>query len=59
MGCPEIVEGYFSCTHNQLTSLEGCPKIVGGNFWCFDNKVQFTEEYVRSLCDVKRNIYTT
>ena len=24
------VDGYFFCSHNQLTSLKGCPKEVGG-----------------------------
>ena len=27
------VAGYFGCSRNQLTSLEGCPEKVGGNFF--------------------------
>ena len=52
-GCPKIVSTTFDCSHNNLTSLKGCPKTVGQDFLCEDNKVEFTEEYVRSLCDVK------
>lgn len=29
----------FSCTGNQLTSLEGCPKSIGGSFNCIRNPV--------------------
>jgi hypothetical protein len=32
-----VVKGYFSCSNNQLTSLEGAPKEVGGSFWCYGN----------------------
>lgn len=68
-----VINGYFSCSHNQLTTLEGgpievkesffcdgnflrtlvgCPKKVGGDFYCHYNDANFTEEYVRSLCEV-------
>jgi hypothetical protein len=36
-GCPEIIEGDFNCSHNNLTSLIGCPKIVEGDFSCSYN----------------------
>ena len=26
-----MVTGYFNCSENKLTSLEGCPKEVGGD----------------------------
>ena len=35
-----IVHGYFSCHHNQLTSLEHCPKVVKGNFDCDEHLKQ-------------------
>ena len=37
---PNFVEvtGYFSCSKNQLTSLEGAPQTVGGDFYCRNNK---------------------
>lgn len=56
IGCPTIVYGGFDCSYNQLESLEGCPKYVGGDFWCHDNNVKFTEEYVRSLCNVQGKV---
>ena len=55
-GCPITVGRVFYCSNNQLTSLEGCLKTVGGNFYCHNNKKQFSEEYVRSLCKVKKYI---
>ncbi len=33
------VSGYFSCSNNQLTSLEGCPETVGGGFYCNVNQL--------------------
>jgi hypothetical protein len=42
-GCPEIVEGYFNCHTNQLTSLIGCPKIIEGYFSCSYNKLTSLE----------------
>jgi len=34
-----IVNGYFNCHGNKLTSLKGAPKIVNGNFMCGENKL--------------------
>lgn len=31
------VSGYFHCSKNKFTTLEGCPTKVGGNFYCHDN----------------------
>jgi hypothetical protein len=56
-GFPKTVNGFFNCSNNQLSNLEGCPKTVGTNFWCKNNKVQFTEEYIRKVCEVGGNIY--
>jgi len=33
------VGGDFSCSDNQLTSLEGAPSQVGGDFYCIKNKL--------------------
>ena len=33
------VTGYFYCSDNQLTTLEGSPKEVGGGFYCNNNKL--------------------
>ncbi len=33
------VDGYFSCIHNQLTSLRGCPQYVGDSFFCQYNQL--------------------
>ena len=53
----DYIDGDFSCSNNQLTTLEGAPREVGGNFYCYNNKVKFTEEQVRSVCNVKGKIY--
>jgi len=33
------VGGSFSCSYNQLTSLEGSPEKVGGDFYCWQNRI--------------------
>ena len=43
------VGGYFGCSNNNLTSLEGCPKEVGDTFYCSSNKLtslQYSPEIV-------------
>ena len=37
------VIGYFNCSYNQLTTLEGCPKEIGGYFDCSNNKLTSLE----------------
>ena len=37
-----VVSGYFDCSKNKLTTLEGSPK-KGGSFWCYDNKLTTLE----------------
>ena len=57
--CPNETDRYFDVDGcNKLESLEGCPKIVGTSFFCRDCKQNFTEKEVKSLCKVKRDIYT-
>jgi hypothetical protein len=56
-GCPREVGGGFYCGNNQLVSLEGSPREVGGSFSCSNNKKKFSEEEVRKVCKVKRDIY--
>ena len=56
--CPNEVTHNFNCNFcKNIKSLEGCPKEVGGSFFCFSCKREFTEEEVRSLCKVKRNVF--
>ena len=38
-----VVKGYFNCSDNQLTSLEGAPQEVGGDFGCRENKLTSLE----------------
>jgi hypothetical protein len=56
-GSPKYVGGNFDCDNNKLTSLQYAPKYVGGNFYCHNNTKKFTEKEVRTVCDVKGNIY--
>jgi hypothetical protein len=37
------VSGFFSCSGNKLTTLEGCPNYVGGNFACHGNNLTTVE----------------
>lgn len=58
-GCPEIINVNFFCNNNFLSSLDDCPKIVKGEFYCYGNKIDFTENYVRGLCDVGGSVFKT
>jgi hypothetical protein len=42
-GAPQIVEGGFDCSNNQLTSLEGAPEVVDGCFYCYINQLTSLE----------------
>ena len=33
------VGGYFTCSYNKLTTLEGAPRKVGRDFYCSDNQL--------------------
>ena len=50
------VNGWFDCSYNKLTSLEGCPKEVEWSFYCYGCKRNFTGKEVKALCKVKGNI---
>ena len=51
--CPDILCDFFDCSNNKyLDSLKYIPKKVCGNVHCSFCKRNFTEEEVRSLCEV-------
>jgi hypothetical protein len=46
-----IVNGYFNCSINQLTSLKGCPVRVGDYFYCYSNKLtslKYSPQYMEN-----------
>jgi hypothetical protein len=46
-----IVNGYFDCGNDNLTSLKGCPVRVGNGFSCYRNELtslQYSPQYVES-----------
>jgi hypothetical protein len=46
-----IVNGYFNCNHNHLTSLKGCPVRVGSWFSCYGNNLtslQHSPQYMEN-----------
>ncbi len=55
-GSPKEVGGDFTCYNNQLESLEGAPERVGGEFHCYNNSIEFTEEDIRSICNVEGEV---
>ena len=56
-GAPKKVGCDFSCIGcKSLQTLEGAPKTVKKHFYCSDCGRQFTEDEVKSVCDVKGNI---
>ena len=57
VGSPSHVGGDFKCNDNNLTSLDGVPKFVGGSFRCENNPGNFTEQDIRTVCDVKEDIF--
>ena len=57
-GASEMKVGWdFNCSCNELTSLIGAPKIVKRDFWCILNSKKFTEDEVRSISNVKRDVH--
>ena len=56
-GAPKEVGKDFSCSSCQLLkTLEGAPKVVGGNFYCYSCGGQFTEDDVKKVSKVKKEI---
>ena len=56
------VTGFFDCSHNNLTSLEGSPRFVGSNFDCYYNDLTTLEggpEFVGGYFDCSKNGLTT
>jgi hypothetical protein len=46
-----IVNGYFECGWNHLTSLKGCPVRVGDYFYCYSNKLtslKYSPQYMEN-----------
>lgn len=39
----KITHGYFDCSYNNLTSLEGCPEHINGYFNCSNNQLTTLE----------------
>ena len=57
-----VVTGFFSCSFNQLASLEGCPKKVEGSFECHHNQLTSLEgspEEVGISFDCNNNLLTS
>jgi hypothetical protein len=51
------VSGYFICSSNKLTTLEGCPNYVGGGFSCSNNKLTTLKGIEK--CEIIGNFYCT
>ena len=37
------ITGFFSCSHNKLTTLKNCPQKIGGDFNCTNNLLIYLE----------------
>ena len=56
-GAPKEVGDDFNCNNcDALKSLDGAPKKVGGNFFCRACKIQFTEDDVKKVSNVRGEI---
>jgi 5-methylcytosine-specific restriction endonuclease McrBC GTP-binding regulatory subunit McrB len=58
IGAPEYIGANFNVSNNALSSLEGFPKEVMGWVSIGDNPVEFTEEEIRAVCNVKGKVLT-
>lgn len=57
-GAPKVVGEDFYCYDcKSLDSIVGAPQKVEGDFHCHDCKIEFTEDEVKKVCDVKGIIY--
>ena len=56
-GAPKEITGDFYCNSNDLNDLSYIPNLIHGDFICYHNNVKFTEDQVKSLCNVKGRIY--
>ncbi|HDL74808.1 MAG TPA: hypothetical protein ENH06_00260 [bacterium] len=56
-GAPQIVKRNFYCYGNNLISLKGIPQIVEGDFYCYNNTIQFTEEDIKAVSNIKGIIH--
>jgi hypothetical protein len=59
---PKQVNGFFYCSHNELTSLEFCPEYINGNFDCRNNELTSLEhcpEHVGGDFDCSYNQLTS
>jgi hypothetical protein len=59
IGGPEFVGGDYNVSHNDLTTLDGFPKEIEGWVMIGDNSVEFTEEEIRSVSNVKGKVFTS
>ena len=57
-GCPQKINGNLYLSGNKITSLDDFPTDVNGNVKCFDNTIEFTEEEIRNVCNVKGKVAT-
>ena len=52
------VNGWFDCSYNELTTLEGSPVEVNGSFYCHNNELtsfEFSPKIVRGGFDCDSN----
>ena len=55
-GASSSVGNRFDCSHNNLTTLQGAPSSTGDDFNCEHNSKKFTEQDVKSVCNVGGDI---
>jgi hypothetical protein len=57
-----IVDGYFECSGNRLTTLEGCPEKVTSGFYCNNNKLtslKYSPKEVGGVYECESNLLTS
>jgi hypothetical protein len=51
-GFPRVVQGYFSCQQNEITSLEEFPIKIEKDCYVMSNGKDFIKDEIQAICDV-------
>jgi hypothetical protein len=56
-GMPHTIKGIFGCAGNKIKTLKYMPKKIEKSLFIDGNLIKFTENEIRSLCNVKGNVF--
>ena len=56
-GMPHTIKGILGCAGNKIKTLKYMPKEIERSLFIDRNPIKFTENEIRSLCNVKGDVY--